>query len=493
MHSFGRGGMKMVGRAPGRNFAGCGNRRRPGHEDGAIAIMFAGTLLIIVAFCGLALDLSRVHNRKIEMQTVADAAALAAAYELDGTPAGVQRAEQKASARLGASTYALKYRYGKERMTWSDSAIEFATSPDGPWVAYGTAAGKASPNGFLYVRVSTGGLDPAYSQVDMLFMPVISRDLANVDAEAQAVAGRSSIAVTPLGICAMRPEARRNRNGELEEYGFRRGVSYDLMQLNPEATSAGQTFLIHPLAAPGSSGTSASDFNTVAPFVCTGTMGMARVMGGTVHISSPFPLGSLYQQLNSRFESYTAPCNPDTAPPDRNLKEYKISDGSVPWMSKLPAGQAASLSLADGKRWTVAGPDPSPSGTTADQYGPLWSYARAVKFADPAPSGGYTAYDVSDWKNLYTPGQPSATSYPAATPYAATSGTNFKAPARKGVSGRRVLNVALLSCPVSGNRATVVGIGRFFMTMLADDKRLPAEFAGLAEEQSLRAQVKLYQ
>jgi hypothetical protein len=60
------------------------------------------------------------------------------------------------------------------------------------------------------------------------------------------------------------------------------------------------------------------------------------------------------------------------------------------------------------------------------------------------------------------------------------------------VAGRRVLNLPLLSCPVSGSAATVLGIGRFFMTVRADDTRLYAEFAGLADEESLRAQVKLY-
>lgn len=486
--------MRMVGCAPrSKRFSIRRSLRRPAHENGAVAIMFAFGLVVIFAFCGLALDLARAYNRKMEMQTAVDAAALAAAYELDGTKAGLTRAVDKASGRFSAPSYALTYQYGQQHMQWSDNAIKFGKTPDGPWVSFGDASAKGSPNGFLYVQVDAAELDGSYSQVDTMFMPVVSADLASVQAPASAVAGRSSIAVTPLGICAMRPEARRNRNGELEEYGLRRGVSYDLMQLNPDDTAAGKTFLIHPFTAPGQTGVSASDFDTVAPFVCTGTMAVARVTGGAVRVSSPFPLGTLYPQLNSRFELYTSPCNADTAPPDRNLKEYKFNDGSVPWMSKQPAGQGASLSTADGKRWTVAGPDPSPSGTTDVQYGPLWSYAKAVRFADPMPAGGYSAYDATtDWKNLYDPGQPVASSYPAATPYAATSGANFRAPAGKGVAGRRVLNLPLLSCPVSGSAATVLGIGRFFMTVRADDTRLYAEFAGLADEESLRAQVKLY-
>jgi hypothetical protein len=471
--------------------------KRPGHESGAIAIMAMGALIIICGVCGLALDLSRLFNRKMEMQSAADAAALGSAIELDGTKAGISKAAQKASSLFAIPVVygGLSFGYHKESMTWSDSAIRFSTTPDGPWIDRGTAAARNEPNGLLYVQVDTGGLDPSYGQVDTWFMRVVSSALASASTTARAVAGPSAIAVTPLGICAMRPEAKRNRNGELEEYGFRRGVAYDLMQLNPEASDTAQSFLIHPFAGPGSTGTSASDFDTVAPAVCTGTMGIARVTGGDISISAPFPLDDLYRQLNSRFDSYTAPCNPDTAPPDRNVKSYTFNDGSVPWMTVVPEGQASSVypDAANHTRWTVTGPDPSPAGTKAEQYGPLWTYAKAVRYANPAPSGGYVVYDKSNWKDIYTPGLPSAkSSYPSQTPYLASGATYSRSPTHTGLRDRRVLNVALLSCPVAGNRATVQGIGRFFMTVPADATHLYAEFAGLAEEQTLRARVKLY-
>jgi Flp pilus assembly protein TadG len=462
-------------------------------EGGAVAIMFIGGLLVIIGFCGLALDLSRVYNRKMEMQSVADTAALAAVLELDGTSAGISRAVQKASARFTAGVPSgLTYDYSHQAMDWSDAAIEFGTSSTGPWLSRDAAAAKSTPNDLLYVKVETGRLNPSYGEVTTLFMPIVSRELTKVSTGARAVAGRSGIAVTPLAICAMRPEARRDRHGELEEYGFRRGVSYDLMQLDPTSTSSGQSFLIHPFAAPGATGTSASDFNTVAPFVCTGTMAIARVKGGEISVTSPFPIGILSEQFNSRFDSYTPPCSPDSAPPDTNIKQYTFNDGSVPWMSVAPDGQAAALYTGDGKRWTVAGPDPTPAGTSAGQYGPLWSYAKAVRYADPPPAGAYTAYATTDWNTLYFPGEPQAASgYPGSTPYSA-GGVNGRSPSRKAVAGRRVLNVALLSCPVSGSKATVLGIGRFFMTVRADTSHLYAEFAGLAEEQTLRAQVRLY-
>ena len=62
--------------------------------------MAAGALIIICGFCTLALDLSRVLNRKIELQNTANPAALAAVAELNGTKAGLNKAVQKAAATL---------------------------------------------------------------------------------------------------------------------------------------------------------------------------------------------------------------------------------------------------------------------------------------------------------------------------------------------------------------------------------------------------------
>jgi hypothetical protein len=57
--------------------------------------------------------------------------------------------------------------------------------------------------------------------------------------------------------------------------------------------------------------------------------------------------------------------------------------------------------------------------------------------------------------------------------------------------------VPLLACspsaPAGANvNATVIGIGKFFMTVPATEDSLIAEFAGLIPEQSLSGQVELY-
>jgi len=82
------------------------------------------------------------------------------------------------------------------------------------------------------------------------------------------------------------------------------------------------------------------------------------------------------------------------------------------------------------------------------------------------------------------------------TPYTVATGTTYsQAPAvayRPGVKYRRVLNVPLLACPVSGASATVLGIGRFFMTVQADTSAVHAEFVGTASDQQIGGPVEIY-
>ena len=447
----------------------------------------------------LALDLSQVYNRKVEMQTVADAVALAAAAELNGTSQGVTTALLRASERFftlpGSTAGGLSYQYSSRTMEWSQNAISFGTTPDGPWRTPSEAS--AQPAGLLFAKVDTRGLDPTYAEVRTVFISVIDPSMVSATTSAQATAGRFAIKVVPFGICAMRPEAGRNHKNELEEYGFRRGVSYNLMELDPNGTTSGQTFLVNPLVAPGSTEAApAIDAPTVAPFICTGTMAMARIMGGEIAVQSPFPMSELHTHFNSRFDVYADECDPTTSPPDSNIKEYKRTSEDLPWMTKLPAGLAAAKSTVDNKLWTVVGPDETPNDTTAESYGPLWSYARAAKFSSyssnsPEPPSGYATFSTSDWGTLYSPGKPTAKSY-SSTPYTATNGANFASPSNKGLKGRRVLNVPLLNCPVSGNRAVVLGIGKFFMTVQADATNLYGEFAGLASDQALGTNIKLF-
>jgi hypothetical protein len=475
----------------------------PARQAGSISVMFVAALIIIFGFLALAIDLALLVHRKTELQNVADTVALSAAHELKGTPAGIASALQLAASRFTGDADRLTYGYGKATMTWSDDAIAFGSSPSGPWHSAGDAV--ENPEDLLYVQVDTAELDKEYGRVATLFLSIFT-ETTNAFTSARAIAGRSAIKVTPLGICAMRDEAHRNHGGELEEFGFRRGVGYNLLDLNLPGDTAGQTFTVNPVAQ----AIPITDAATLAPFVCTGTMAMSRLSGGTVKVSASFPIDSLWQQLNSRFGTYgtgATACDARTAPADFNIKEFTFNNGS-PWMGATPSGQSAALLATSERRWTIAGPDTAPAGTLGVQFGPLWSYAKAARHASyastgaPEPPTGYTTYDVADWSTLYAPGQPTTsltTPYPDSaetpTPYSYTTGTQFYkgSPAgNKSLAHRRVLNLPLLACPIAGSNATVRGIGKFFMTVPATKTSLYGEFAGLVTEQSLGTRIVLY-
>jgi Flp pilus assembly protein TadG len=466
-----------------------GRLRRQGLEDGAIAIMTPFVLIVMIAMFGMALDLSRSYNRKTELQNLADAVALAAAASLDGTPAGIDRA---ITAAAQASGY--NYSYNKEPISWSSAALTFGSDVNGGaggWLDGATA--KASASKIFFARVDTSALDPVHGTVDNFLMPVLSLALATTNVAASAVAGRDSMNVLPLAICAnSNTNAASLPSGELVEFGFRRGVSYNLMNLNPGGRTP-ENFLVNPVALPGTVGTTMMNrMDVVAPFVCTGKMALPTLGGGDITVERGFPISSLYMHLNSRFGSYATPCLSSTAPADPNVRSFDLT--SATWMKYRPDGQSANPLAAPDPLLTIA---EKPAGATRTAYGPLWSYAKAVKYSSYVanggvePASGYSTFSTTDWGVLYNPGAPVAQSYPSSTPYQATGGSAPYKPYRN----TRVLNIPLLRCPVPAGTsatATVIGVAKFFMTVPATASALYAEFAGMNTETALGGNARLY-
>lgn len=467
--------------------------------------MTAVLLVVIFGFCGLAGDLARMYNRKAELQTAADVIALAAAAKLDGTDTGIQNALD-AAAKAAAS---LSYNYNSSPVTWSNNAISFASAPyASSWTDASSATGNARD--LFFVKVDTNQLDPSHGHVDLIFMPILSANQTSAQVNSRAVAGRATISVLPLAICAMSPTEGQARGSELVEYGFRRGIDYDLMQLNPNGTTQGANYLVNPVAPSGTTGTSIMGrIDVIRPFVCTGTLAIPpfklatpSASGGTLTVEPSFPLSSVYAQLNSRFGTYTSPCTSTNAPPDTNVKQYVYAN-TLTWMNNVPTKQSAEPRTTTTALMTL--PDLAPAdildSTTAGMYGPLWLYAKPALYSaytpgSPEPASGYPTFGTTDWPTLYPKGTPaikSGSTYPSPTPYAAL--TSPPPGGVKGIANRRVLNIPLLRCPLPAGSpvaAEVLAIGKFFMTVPASDHELYAEFAGLAQPSSLIGQVELY-
>lgn len=490
-------------------------------QGGVIIVLFALMLLVLLALAGLAVDLPRVYTRQQSLQSMVDAAALAAVRGLDGSSAGIERARTNAMVAVNdrfnyGDPYAdIFSQPGHPAAPWRDAALSFAAAPDGPWLDLASA--RAAPAALHYARIDSAALDSAISPVQFFLLALVPGVPASLDVTVQAVAGNSAQKVTPFGLCALSPVPNAARNNpattpaipasvELVQYGFRRGVPYDLMQLNPSGTTPAN-FVLNPLDPPGAA--ARPDHlapSVVAPFVCMGRVLLPSVMAGPVQVAQPFPLAALYRQFNTRFDQYQGSgCDPLGSPPDTNIQAYRF-DGPQ-WMQTPPRSQAAA-SYSDGQRLvTVADPLPNPAGTMADQYGLLWSFSRAIPYAaylsypdeSKLPAArGYTGFTTLYMQGLYNPGKPwtGLPHYPSPQPYYADSIADVyhQAPqsGHRPTALRRVLNIPLLACPVpASGRATVLAIRRFFMPVPATATSLVGEFVGVAPEFALSTSLEL--
>lgn len=491
-------------------------RRLPGRQRGVYAIMYAMILPPLLGMVGLALDLSMMYARRHEMQSVADGAALAAARALDGTSAGL------AAALVSAQNIATQGQYrflNPVSVGWSDNALRFGASALGPWFNAGEINSTQAAS-MYFTRVDTDRLDAALGQVFITFMHVVGSETVQ-SARAVAIAGRRDTSIAPLAICALAPEPVGHRanlggaaNEEVLEFGFRRGVSYNLLNLNPAGDTA-VSYVFNPTALHGSIANDLAD--AVRPFVCTGTAPMPPIGLNTVlAVRSPFP-ASLMAELNARFSPYPTgtACTQYSAPPDANVYDFR-GWYTAPTPPQPPAagflGSATSWPVVGVKRVTVADMPSAPAGTTNASYGPLWSFARPLKYDLANSVATATTFARTDWANLYpvASGAPPSSNYTGTVPpYIGSlppteaAALGFRASPKNavnvnivGLPYRRVLNVPLLECPVvSTSSARVLGIGRFMMTTKAATvpAAIHAEFGGTTTYGALAASAVLYQ
>jgi Flp pilus assembly protein TadG len=470
--------------------------------------MLAVLLPVIIGFIAFTVELGQIYNRIAEMQALADGIAVSAAKKLNGTKDGVNAALMAAHDVVesgDATAMKPRYQYGKS-MVLSEEAIKFANAPDGGAGWLSADAAKLSPAGIAYVKVDTNDLNSEYSTVDLVLMRVLT-NLASVKVSHTSVAGRQRLNVTPLAICAMSKDKNHpfierinpDGNSELTEYGFRRGVSYNLLKLSPN-TSSPVNYVVDPISLPTRSG----NFSTtnIGPYVCTGTMELPNVIGATVNLTSNYPTGDLVNHLNSRFNVYTGlgKCSAVAAPPDSNIKSF--SPTNLDWMN-APHDKAADTAPTASRMETVADLNPLVD-IDPTHYGPLWAFARAVPWSaytpgQEEPAKGYTTFQATKpiWKSFYNAADTDPKSYPTdpitglqSPPYftqVIEPTTNYP-----GIPSRRVLNVPLLDCPTGGSVGKVLAIGRFFMMVPADSNGIYAEFAGVTLKEEVSGPVELY-
>lgn len=473
----------------------------PQRQRGAVALLFGLTVVVLLAAGGLVLDLGHLYVLKSELQNGADAAALAGAKEINMTTAGINNAASKAIAFAGRN----KFNFASD-LTITNADLSFSDSPDGPWVTVGEAA--AAPNGKSFIRVNTGN-----KTVNTYLMGVAG--IPTMATSGLAVAGRFVVDITPIGVCAVDPNNRLGARPttpasgtpqlELLEYGFRRGMSYNILEMKNIA-GASDAMLINPVDSPPTPcGPSNSSASFTAPFLCQGNSAIAN-NASFVYANTGVSAGPVEKAINSRFNQFGggSACLASSAPPDRNVRDYPFGDlanGPARWMNPVQTQQSQTHNASTGV------PPSAPASATT--VGVLWSYSRPLK-ATGTP-GNYAPgapFDTSEWSELYYNGTPRNAikpgNYPSgatASPYAQTAGPYFLAPTvNPGTNNRRLMNLVIVNCTIpagsgSCKKIPLLGVGRFFLqrpaSMNGGAKGLWVEFAGLIEPVP-NSEIKLY-
>lgn len=205
---------------------------RPAMKDGE-----RGFSLALVAICafvlfgmvGLAFDLGRMFILKNELQTFADASALAAVSQMDGTRAGIQAANTTATqGPLGA---ARPNGYNFDTTPISNVTATYATSFSGTYDSYATARFGAT-NNYRFVNVV------ATADISLDFLPVLPGIPRSYAVSASAVAGQQAkSSMTSGGLEPFMPDA--HNTSDTQNFGFTPGTEYTLKWGNGSTDCAG--------------------------------------------------------------------------------------------------------------------------------------------------------------------------------------------------------------------------------------------------------------
>ena len=269
-------------------------RSRKGERGSILAMSTLGMLCFLLAV-GLGVDISRLYTAKTELQNAADAAALAAAFALNGHAAGITESTDRAVAAMNS------YDFNKTTVAFTRSNVRFAKnlSDFDSGLDMSEASAAASPKDIRFVKVVTPS-----EPVGMSFAATLLGNNRNLAAE--ATAGMS----IPLNMFSGylpvfvvdSDDGKTIVPGQM--YTFRGG---------PQSSVSPGNYQV--LAIDGAGG--ADDRTGLAS-------GVKNIVGagGYVDTKPGVTSGKVRSGINSRFDDYGgSQLDPVNYPPDTNVKE----------------------------------------------------------------------------------------------------------------------------------------------------------------------------
>lgn len=293
---------------------------RPCGQRGAISIVVALSLAVLLGFVGLVLDLGHLFVTKTELQDAADACALAAAKELTCDPAAgactasyLQNAEAAGIAVAGRNL--VGFQQGSIVIAPDDVRFSTTFTPNSNYLARSAGANTASKYVMCISRRT--GIAP-------WFMQMVGAGSQNVSAQAVATLAPSQTnCAMPIGLCALPSATPSNPFA-----GLTIG-QWITSKLNQSATGSFDWVDFTP---PGGGA------NELANII-KGT-GVCSVPGTGQQVGEQGNITSLGKAWNTRFGLYKGGESVTTAPPD--YTGYAYTPTSWPEKFNAYAGTSAS-------------------------------------------------------------------------------------------------------------------------------------------------------
>jgi Flp pilus assembly protein TadG len=263
-------------------------------ERGSILAMSAMGMLSLLLAVGLGIDISHLYLAKNELQNASDAAALAGASGLNFNASGITVATNRAVQAMNS------YEFSKQGVVFTADRVRFASNlsdfESGPGMDQAAAAGVAST--IRFVKVVTPD-----SPVPMSFVGFLLGSSRNLTA--QAIAGVSVPLNTFTGFLPV------SVVDEDDLSTITPGNLYTFRGAPKNSVSPGN----YQILAIDGSGASDDRIGLAS--------GVRTIVGPGDYVDTKpgVSAGPVRQGINTRFDDYASQLDPETYPPDTNIKE----------------------------------------------------------------------------------------------------------------------------------------------------------------------------
>ena len=199
-------------------------------EAGSSLIYLAVSATVLFGALGMAFDLGRRFIIQTELQSFVDSAALAAVYQLDGTRAGIQKANTVATAGPFGTRSPTGYYFDTKPVSGVETL--YSTSLNGTYDSYATAVSPAT-NHYAFVKVTVNGSAP------ISFLRILNGIPSTMNALATATAGQmAGSSITYGGGGPFMPDA--HDASDTANFGMTPGGEYTLKWGNASSNGKGK-------------------------------------------------------------------------------------------------------------------------------------------------------------------------------------------------------------------------------------------------------------